>query len=232
MTQLNKQQSLYQDDNTVVTPFQRGKAEWDNRIGATVVQAKNWRVLALILAGALIVSLVALTLVISQRQVVVYYVQVAADGSAQLMGTAKPDVSQNVAVTRKALADYIKWLRSMSSDAVVVRENWRNVYRHSTQKAANYLTEQNRQHDPLALIGQLTRTVEIRSLLKRSDNTYQGLWVESDYDLNGLLVATRHIIGVFTIRYLPPDSEAAIQANPVGFYVDELEWSEEISHGN
>ena len=71
-----------------VTPFQKAAQLWDERIGASRVQAKNWRLMAvgsLALSGALACGLIWQSL---QSRVVPYVVRVDRLGNAQAVAPA------------------------------------------------------------------------------------------------------------------------------------------------
>src|SRR3990167_6497376 len=70
------------------TPYQKAGQVWDERIGSARVQARNWRLMALGLLGALILACGALVWRSLQSSVTPYVVEIAADGSVRAVAPA------------------------------------------------------------------------------------------------------------------------------------------------
>lgn len=63
-------------------PYQKARREWDARIGATVVQAANWRLVAFAQLGLLLVASVGMIVLGAQPKAVPHLVQVDKLGAA------------------------------------------------------------------------------------------------------------------------------------------------------
>jgi type IV secretion system protein TrbF len=72
--------------------------------------------------------------------------------------------------------------------------------------------------------------VQIDSILRLSPKTYQVRWTEQTRDLNGAAIgAPSHWEAQLQTEITPPASDDTIVTNPLGFYVDQISWTEQQS---
>ncbi len=125
-----------------VTPYQKAAQVWDDRIGAVVVQAKNWRLLAF---GTVAVSLTlsaGMVWLAGQNRVTPYVVEVGEEGQVRALGPATTPYNPSDAQISWFLARFITNIRSLSIDPVLVRQNWLDAYAFATDDAALFLNAQ------------------------------------------------------------------------------------------
>jgi type IV secretion system protein VirB5 len=220
-------QVRYSDTPEPVTPYQAAAQVWDQRIGSARVQAKNWRrmafgclALALLMAGGLVWRS-------AQSIVTPYVVEVATSGQVRAVGEAATPYKPNDAQIAYHLARFLTDVRSLSIDPIVVRQNWLEAYDYTTDKGAATLNDDARSHDPFAHIGQTSTAVEVTSVVRASDASFQVRWIERHYD-HGSPSGTEHWTAVLSIILQPPRTEAQLRKNPLGIYVNGLSWSREL----
>jgi type IV secretion system protein TrbF len=120
-------------------------------------------------------------------------------------------------------------VRSLSIDPVVVRKGWIEAYDFTTDHGAAVLNEYARTHDPFARIGQETVSVEVSSVVRASGDTFQVRWIEHRF-VNGSAAATERWTAMVSIVLQPPHTEARLRRNPLGIYVNGLNWSRELTN--
>jgi type IV secretion system protein VirB5 len=76
--------------------------------------------------------------------------------------------------------------------------------------------------------GAAARTVEISSILQKSEGSYQVRWVETVYS-NGVRRSREDYTGLFQVKLMPPRDEADTFKNPIGVYITNFTWSREFS---
>jgi type IV secretion system protein VirB5 len=88
------------------------------------------------------------------------------------------------------------------------------------------MTRLLRSASPFELVGRVRRTVEIESVIHRTENSYQVDWTETTVE-TGANSTPRNIKmrALVTIRLIPPD-DSFIKTNPLGIFIDNCEWSE------
>jgi type IV secretion system protein VirB5 len=209
------------------TPYQKAAQVWDERIGSARVQARNWRLIAfgnLILAGGLAGGLVWQS---ARGTVVPWVVQVDKLGEAQAVAPAIADYRPTDPQIAWQLAQFIQDVRSIPDDPVIVRQDWLHAYDFTTNQGSAALNDYARANDPFAQIGKVQIAVSVSSVIRASDNSFQVAWVEQRYQ-DDSLVSTDRWTAILTIVLIPPTDAARLLKNPLGVYVDAINWSKEL----
>lgn len=206
------------------TPYRRAQQEWDARMGASVLSARTWRRVAfacLALMAALIAGLVIVAL---QQRTFVHVVEVDPQGQVLSVRVAEGRWSPTEAQTAYHIGRFVRLVRSLPTDGVVLRENWLEAYKFLTPQAAAQLTEIARQDDPFLSLGRVGRTVYIRSIIARSDDSYEVSWIERSTNDSGMNDGEAYS-GVFTVTTRPPRNADEIAVNPLGLLISDFSWS-------
>ena len=220
-------QVRYADTPQPVTPYQAAEQVWDERIGSARTQAKNWRLMAF---GCLVLALLmAAGLVWRSAQSIVtpYVVEGEHGGQGRAVGEAATPYRPNDAQIAHHLARFVTLVRSLSIDPIVVRQNWLDAYDYTTDRGAAVLNEHARANDPFARIGRETVTVQINSVVRASDASFQVRWTERRY-VNGAAAGLERWTAVVSIVMQTPRTEERLRRNPLGIYVNGLSWSREL----
>lgn len=210
-----------------ITPYQRAAQVWDDRIGSARVQARNWRVMAL---GSLLLSsslAAALVWEAEQSRVVPYVVEVDHLGEARAVAPAARDYQPTDPEIAWQLSRFISNVRAVSLDPVLMRANWLAAYDFVTERGAKYLSAYARQAQPFAKIGMRAVSVQVTSVVRASPNSFEIKWVETSYE-RGNLVGSTHWTAILSFVVKPPHSADILVKNPLGLYVDAIDWSKEI----
>ncbi|BEP62268.1 conjugal transfer protein TrbF [Variovorax sp. V213] len=220
-------QVRYSDTPEPVTPYQAAAQVWDQRIGSARVQAKNWRVmafgclsLALLMAGGLVWRS-------AESIVTPYVVEVDSAGQVRAVGEAATPYKPSDAQIAHHLARFITDVRSLSIDPIVVRQNWLEAYEYTTDRGAATLNDYARANDPFARIGESSVAVQINSVVRASDSSFQVRWTERRY-VNGEAAGLERWTAVLAIVLQAPRTEERLRRNPLGIYVNGLSWSREL----
>jgi type IV secretion system protein VirB5 len=168
----------------------------------------------------------ALTGVALQRRTFVHVVEVDPQGQVMSVRAADAAWRPNEAAIASQLGRFVRLVRALPTDGVVLRENWLEAYRFLTPEAAARLTQIAREEDPFLLLGRTARTVEVRSILARSSDTYEVRWIERNANETGS--GDPHVYaGVFTVRTRRPSNADEIAVNPLGILITNFSWSRE-----
>ena len=209
------------------TPYQRAGQLWDERIGSARAQAKNWRLMAfggLFLTTGLSGALVWQSM---QSRVVPYVVEVDALGQAQAVAPAAKDYRPTDPQIAFHLAHFIEQVRAIPADAIIVRQNWLRAYEFTTDRGALALNDYARANDPFRRVGRQQIAVEVSSVIRASPNSFRVAWTERHYE-NGQLSTTERWTAILTIVIQPPRDAERLRANPLGIYVNAINWSREM----
>jgi len=193
-------QVRYADTPQPATPYQSAAQVWDERIGSARVQAKNWRFMAF---GCLTLALLmagGLVWRSAQSIVTPYVIEVDQSGQVRAVG---------------------------SIDPIVVRQNWLDAYDYTTDKGAAVLNDYASKNDPFARVGRESVTVQITSVVRASDASFNVRWTEQRF-INGAPAGTERWNAVLSTVLQTPRTEQRLRKNPLGIYVNGLSWSREL----
>ena len=210
------------------TPYQRAEQVWDDRIGNSRQQAANWRIAAF---ASMAVSLVSVCGVIYLGQLPkteVEVVQVDQLGNAAYTGPAGQSMADWRPTEKQIefhLRRYIRLTRSLSSDMMVVRQNWIDAYHYIADEAVNQLNSEARVLTPFQRMKTERVSLAIEDTLRLSPDTWQVDWREQIWSTKGDMLNQEHWRGTFKIEMLVPDSQEKIKKNPLGMYITHYAWS-------
>ena len=210
------------------TPYQNAAQVWDERIGSARVQAKNWRLMAF---GSLILSAgFALGLVWQSARgtVVPWVVQVdqprpGAGGRAGDMQTISRPIRRSPFTSRAS--------SSRSAGSPPIRSSCARTGCAPTTSppiaAPPRSTTIARANDPFANVGKQQIAVEVSSVIRASPDSFRVAWTERAYE-NGQLAATERWTAILTVVIQPPRDADRLRKNPLGVYVNAINWSKEL----
>lgn len=210
-----------------VTPYQKAAQVWDERIGSARVQARNWRVMAL---GGLALSTglsCGLLWQSMQSRVVPYVVEVDRLGEPRALEPAEKNFTPTDPQISWHLSRFITDVRSVSLDPVLMRQQWLSAYDFVTARGAKFLDDYARTSNPFADVGTKTVAIQVTSVVRASDSSFQVKWVESDFE-HGSFVGNGRWTAILTVITRPPASADALRKNPLGLFVDAIDWSREL----
>lgn len=213
-----------------VTPYQKAAKAWDDRIGSARVQARNWRLVAFAILALAVGLAGALAWQSVQSRITPYVVEVDRLGATKAVGPAETPYQPTDAQIAYHLAEFIKNVRSVSIDPIIVRQNWLAAYDYTTDRAAITLNEYARENDPFAGIGERSVAAEVTSVVRASDDSFQVKWIEHSYR-NGSLATTERWTAILTTVLQRPHTAAVLRKNPLGVYVHGLNWSRDLDTG-
>jgi type IV secretory pathway TrbF-like protein len=209
------------------TPYQRAAQVWDERIGSARVQAKNWRLMAfgsLLLSCGLAAGLVWQS---THGTVVPWVVEIDRLGEARAIAPATADYTPSDPQIAWYLARFIKDVRAAPADPVVVRQNWLQAYDFTTTAGAAALNDYARANDPFAKLGKQQIAVDVSSVIRASADSFRVAWIERRYQ-DGALADTTRWTAILTIIIQPPTDADRLRKNPLGVYVNAINWSKEL----
>ncbi len=209
------------------TPYQRAGQLWDDRIGSARVQARNWRLMAfggLALSTAMAGGLIWQSL---QSRVTPYVVEVDRLGEARAVTEAEAGYRPTDPQISWHLAKFVENIRSVSLDPVLMRRDWLAAYDFTTRRGAQMLGDYARRANPFAAIGDRTVSVQVTSVVRASDRSFQVKWTETAYE-RGSLIGSSHWTGILTVLTRPPTAADTLRKNPLGVYIDAIDWSREL----
>jgi type IV secretion system protein TrbF len=210
-----------------VTPYQRAGQVWDERIGSARTQARNWRLMAfggLLLSTGLSAGLLWQSM---QSRVIPYVVEVDRLGEARAVAPVNEGYQPTDPQVAWHLGKFIGNIRSVSLDPVLMRQSWLSAYDFVTERGARFLNEYARSAQPFAQIGDRTVAVQVTSVVRASDSSFQVKWIETAYE-RGSLADTSRWTAILSVKVKQPTSAEELRKNPLGLRIDGIDWSREL----
>lgn len=220
-------QQRYGETPEPVSPYQKAAQVWDERLGALRAQSLTWQRLAFGLAGVSLVLAGGSVWQASQSRIQPYVVEVDGTGAARAISAAKASYQPGDLVIARHLSDFIENVRSLSTDPMVIRANWLSAYGSITDKAKPFLDDFAKAANPFDRVGERSVAVQVSSVVRATENTYQVKWSEQHYE-RSTLTASENWTAMLTLVTASPKDEAEVLKNPLGLYVNAIAWSRDI----
>jgi type IV secretion system protein VirB5 len=209
------------------TPYQKAAQVWDERIGSARVQARNWRLMALLsllLSAGLASGLVWQS---ARGTVTPWVVQVDKLGQAQAIAPADAGYRPTDPQIAFHLARFIEDVRGLPADPIVLRQCWLRAYEFTTDRGAAALNDYARVNDPFVRLGKAQISIDVSSVIRASPDSFRVAWSERHYE-NGQLAGTERWTAILTIVIQTPHDADRLRKNPLGVYVNAINWSKEL----
>ena len=226
-----RSQSRYGKTPVPETPYQRAGQVEDRRLGRANARGNRWCLAFCGAMGLAALSTTGLIIQSAQASIVPWVVEVDETGGVKALGPAQEHFRPTDAQIAHQLARFIKNVRSISIDPVVLRENWLSAYNYATDQAATTLNAYANENDPFADIGQRSVTVDVSSVVRSSDDSFEVRWRESSFR-NGAPLGTQTFTASISIITETPTDAETLHRNPLGLYIHGLHWSKDLTTTN
>ena len=110
---------------------------------------------------------------------------------------------------------------------MIVRQNWLRAYDFTTDRGALALNDYARANDPFANVGRVQVAVDVSSVIRASPDSFRVAWFERGYE-NGQLAGIERWTAILTIAVQQPRDAERLKQNPLGIYVNAINWSKEL----
>lgn len=209
------------------TPYHRAQQAWDDRIGSARSQAHSWRLMAFGATALLSVSVVDNLRLRFGTHIVPYVVEVDKLGAARAVAPLTSDYRPTDPQIAWHLARFIENVRGRPADPIVLRQNLNAAYDFTTEQGAAALNDYAHQADPFANIADQQVSVDVKSVVRASPDSFRVAWEERRY-VSGQLAATMHWSAILTVVVRTPTDAATLSRNPLGLYVHAINWSQNL----
>lgn len=217
----------YGDSPAPTTPYQKAAQIWDERLGTWRSQAIGWQTAAIILGGVSLILARGSIWQATRSHITPYIVEIDRMGDARAISAAKSSYQPTDLVIARHLSDFIENVRSLSIDPMVIRANWIEAYGAVTDKSKPFLDEFATAAKPFERVGERSIAVQITSVVRATENTYQVKWTEQHFERSNM-VSRENWTAMLTLVSATPKQESDILKNPLGLYVNGMAWSRDI----
>lgn len=202
------------------TAYQQAYNEWDERIGQAKTQLKNWRLLAILSMGIIVLVLIAFILMLKSDKQYVYIAKIEPGETVAQLQPVTERYQPSQAQLLHFAGQFVRHIMSQPLDPVVVRNNWFAAYAVVQGKAIDQLTQYAQQNNPLQSVGSITKTVSFQSAHALGDQSYELRWQQTSYSAAGKVISVHQYSGLFTIiQGAAPKDIPAMMQNPLGLKI-------------
>lgn len=215
-------------------PYLAARRSWNEHVGALVSQRQTWQFIGLL---SMLITLAAVGGMIhigSQSRFIPYVVQVDKLGQAVAAGPINPTEKTDPRIMHAALADWIACARMVTPDVALQRKCVYKVYAMlaandpATPKMNEWLNG-SEQASPFKRAALEMVSVEIRTVIAQTEDTWQVEWLETTRDRQGTLktppVVWRSLVTTYQADITPQSTDEQLRNNPLGIQVRDFSWS-------
>jgi type IV secretion system protein TrbF len=215
---------------TPENPYLAARQEWSERYGSYVRAAAAWRIVGIVSLIMAVIGFGYALYVSTKVRLVPYIVEVDKLGTSVSAGFPQQIEYADARVVRASLGNFITSFRSITPDAVVQKQYIDRTY--ALLRTADPSTEKVnawfRANSPFEKAKSATVAIEVNSIVALSNHTYQIDWTEYERDRKGRETGTRRYRAIASVALTPPQDEATIHLNPIGLYLQDLDWTAQL----
>lgn len=227
-------------------PYFAARRTWNDHLGSLVTKAQGWQVIGIL---SLLVALTAVkgnVEIGKQSKFLPYIVEVNALGEQQSYAQAKPlngSEERVRRVIRSRVAQFVADIRMVTPDVVLQRNAIFQTYAvlssndPATKKANQFLNPDNGR-TPWVRAKKETVSVEIRSVMPQSPETWQVDWIETTRDREGSVLSTVQMRAMVTVYLADPtddkdqeqdtNDQEDMWRNPIRLFVRDFDWAKQV----
>ena len=223
-------------DSKELSPAEKAKRIWDDRIGNAVMQAYSWRMCTFGLVVTLFFAIGALIYMSNKSMYLPYVVTVEKEsGKVEFAGVVSPSSSYipQEEVIEYFIRQFVENIRNIPYDPDVWDYNWTKAFHYMTKDAERELGEKRKIENPYVKLLKSTTTAKITTVIpvsKQSENiqegnqTYQINWEEAETDKSSGTIVITPYRGIITVTYIQPNDKEVAVHNPLGIYVADFKY--------
>ncbi len=214
-------------------PYLSARRTWNDYTGGIIASRRMWQVVAIVSLMIVLAAVGGLIKVAGQSKFIPYIIEVDSIGKAVAAAPVNPTTKADPRVLKSTVADFISDARLVTPDIALQRQAIFRLYARlsptdpATQKLNEWLNG-SADSSPFARASKVMVSIEIKSVLPQTADTWQIDWVETTRDRQGALVGTpenmRALITVYTAEPAANITEEQLRMNPLGIYVRDFSW--------
>src|SRR5581483_5891576 len=133
-------------------------------------------------------------------------------------------------IIKAYLARFVVDWRSVTIDSVAQKGAVDRLYAMVPRGsiAVGKMSEYFRANNPFAAAAKGTVATSVTNVLPISEKTWQVEWTEVSRDSRGTVLSTVRMKASILVGLTPPTSEAQILLNPLGVYITDINWSQQL----
>ena len=222
------------DNGRAENPYLAARRTWNDHLGSVVAQRQAWQVIGILSLLVALASVGGAISIGSQSKFIPYVVQVDALGQMLAAGPVEAADKADPRIVRASVAEFVGDARLVTPDVALQRKAVFRVYAKlapndpATAKMNEWLNG-TEEASPFKRAAKEMVSVDIKSVLPQTPDTWQVDWVETSRDRQGTVkgppVTLRALVTTYNADTTPQTTEEQLRNNPLGIYVRDFSWS-------
>lgn len=218
----------------VENPYLAARRTWNDHVGSVVSQRQTWQVIGILSLMIALAGVGGVIAIGSQSKFIPYVVQVDKLGQTIAAGPVQAADKADQRIVHASVSEFISDARIVTPDVALQRKAVFRVYAKlspndaATAKMNEWLNGTD-ESSPFKRAAKEMVSVEIKSVLPQTADTWQVDWVETTRDRQGVLkgqpVTMRALVTVYTAETTPQTTDEQLRNNPMSIYVRDFSWS-------
>lgn len=213
-------------------PYAAAKAEFNEVFGAPLVQAKNWRLVAIIAIVIALVAVIALSVAANRSRFIPYVVEVNQQGEVANVAMANQagGAAGQERIVRAFLHRFIVDARRVSFDPGAQKDALNRTFTMiaSGTVAHGKMTQYFQQDSPFERGRTQAVDVEVGTILQTGENSWRITWRETSRDPRGQQTGREAWQASVSTAFNPPTNEMEALMNPLGLFIVDFDWRREL----
>ncbi|MCY1505122.1 VirB8 protein [compost metagenome] len=217
-------------------PYLTARRTWNDHVGSLVTSRQSWQVVGILSMMVALAGVGGIIHIGSQSKFVPYVVEVDKLGQPMAVTPAQVAAPVDLRVLKSQVASFVADARTVTPDVALQRKSIFRLYAllapndPATQKMNEWLNG-TKESSPFVRAAEETVSVDIRSVMQQTPETWQVYWEESTRDRQGLLKSKatwRALVTTYVAEPTTQTSEEQVRMNPIGTFVRDFSWSKQL----
>ncbi|SDO53566.1 conjugal transfer protein TrbF [Pseudomonas jinjuensis] len=217
-------------------PYLTARRTWNDHVGSLVTSRQSWQVVGILSMMVALAGVGGIIHIGSQSKFVPYVVEVDKLGQSMAVTPAQVAAPVDLRVLKSQVASFVADARTVTPDVALQRKSIFRLYAllapndPATQKMNEWLNG-TKESSPFVRAAEETVSVDIRSVMQQTPETWQVDWEESTRDRQGLLKSKatwRALVTTYVAEPTTQTSEEQVRMNPIGTFVRDFSWSKQL----
>jgi type IV secretory pathway TrbF-like protein len=214
------------------SPYLNGRREWNERYGSYISSMKMWRWVALLSLVVAAIAVAGTVHLASQNKLIPYVVEIDKEGNILKVSEISIATDVDKRITQSEIGQLIKDMFGVSSDFAVQEEAISRLYAHLSADlpGEKQVSAWMRLNNPYERAETETVSIDIHQVLPVTDQTWRVEWSEKTISSTGEALPVLKMTGTVAI-VIGAVRENKMMLNPVGIYVRNIAWSQDLTGG-
>ncbi|WP_425327709.1 conjugal transfer protein TrbF [Pseudomonas nitroreducens] len=222
--------------STLDNPYLTARRTWNDHVGSVVTSRQTWQVIGILSMMVALAGVGGIIHIGSQSRFIPYVVEVDKLGQPMAVAPAQVAARVDLRVIKSQVAGFVADARTVTPDVALQRKSIFRLYAlmspgdPATQKINEWLNG-TKDSSPFVRAAEETVSVDIRSVMQQTPETWQVDWEEVTRDRQGVLKGRanwRALVTAYVAEPTTQTSEEQMRMNPIGTYVRDFSWSKQL----